>query len=87
MRIDILRELPTCDDWDYWLRAALQDYSFIRVATYGSKHRQHDASLSKHEIPALQGRHNAAQAAAVQHELVRTSFFRDHVPFPLMVIS
>lgn len=87
MRIGILRELSTCEDSDYWLWAALQDYSFIRVATYGFKHREHDASLSKHEIPALQGRLNAAQAAVVQHELVRTSFFRDHVPFPRMVIS
>jgi len=87
VRIDILRELLTSKDWDYWLRAALQDYSFIRVSTYGFKHREHDASLSKHEVPALQGGLNAALAAAVQHELVHTSFFRYHVHFPPMVIS
>ncbi len=78
------RELPTCEDWDYWLRAALHDYSFIRVATYGFKHREHDASLSKHEIPALQGRLKflqlwldndelkEAQKAVVRQEMART---------------
>ncbi len=97
MRIGILRELSSCEDWDYWLRAALQDYSFIRVASYGFKHHEHEASLSKHKILVLRGRVkflqlwldnirlNAVLAAAVRHELARTSFSRYHVPFPLVV--
>ena len=36
--------------------AALLGYRFVRVETLGFRHREHGSSLSKQEIPALEGR-------------------------------
>jgi glycosyltransferase involved in cell wall biosynthesis len=77
-------ELPTCEDWEFWLRGALLGYRFVRVETLGFRHREHGSSLSKQEIPALEGRVkflrlwaddarlDARQRDAMREELSRT---------------
>jgi glycosyltransferase involved in cell wall biosynthesis len=77
-------ELPTCEDWEFWLRGALLGYRFVRVETLGFRHREHGSSLSKQEVPALEGRTkflrlwiddprlDAGQRDAVREELSRS---------------
>jgi glycosyltransferase involved in cell wall biosynthesis len=77
-------DLDFCEDWDYWLRAALKGYRFIRVGTLGFKHREHSASAGKQEISAVHARirflqHwlksdslDDVQKAVVEQELSRT---------------
>jgi glycosyltransferase involved in cell wall biosynthesis len=74
----------TCEDWDYWLRAALQGFEFLRVDTVAFRHREHGASASKREVSALQARErflrlwlegetlSEAQKKIMRAELART---------------
>ncbi|MEW5926326.1 MAG: glycosyltransferase [Gemmatimonadota bacterium] len=46
----------TCEDWDYWLRAALQGFEFLHVEGVAFRHREHGESASKREASALEAR-------------------------------
>lgn len=75
--------LDTCEDWDYWLRAALQGYRFLHVDALAFRHREHSRSASKRQESALQVRVRflqhwlaADQLSADQREVVKRELAR-----------
>ncbi len=82
-----------CEDWDYWLRAAIRGCEFLRVPRIGFRHREHRQSASKREARALQARAHflqkwrlepmftARQHAIIQREIIRTVFRQRRVEY------
>lgn len=77
--------INTCEDWDYWLRAAIGGWQFLRVPVIGFLHREHGESASKRQASALvvrrrflgkwrnDSRLSGEEQSIVRHEISRTA--------------